>query len=297
MNSLQKILLTSLTSIFFFSQIGYGEIREIHDLKDVANIADEAATLYGKSNVLIVFDLDNTLIANKSTIGSDQWFEWQAHLIKDGNSTHAIATTTEQLYSKGAILYSISPMRKTQSNGDKILRAIQNRGFKTMALTARGQINRDATLRELSANGFDFSINAPLTFPIHAGPYLPLNPKNPEQSGLSRDEVLQFKLSRPRKISYEKGIMMVAGQHKGAMLRTVLYSSAITPKAIVFVDDKEKNLKHMQEALEPLGIEVQALRYSGEDRNVKNFHQSDKSTSIDAWQRLERTLSSIFPVE
>lgn len=296
MRFIQKTILTNVLWLTLLGQISFAEIYEIDDLTQAKDIAEQAASAYGMRNVLVVFDIDNTILANKVSIGSDQWFEWQAHLIKTGDLSNAIATTTGELYRKGALLYSISPMRQTQQNASEILHAINDQGFWTMALTARSPANRDATLRELATNAFEFSTNAPIAHPARPGHYMPLHPQYPQQSGLSHEEVQQFKLNSPRKVSYEQGVMMVAGQHKGAMLRTVLYASTLNPKAVVFVDDKVKNLTHVEEALTPLGIEVHALRYSGEDSNVEAFHASDKSTEIAAWQQLEQTLVNIFPI-
>ena len=50
------------------------------DLGMVADIALQLADSHGKDQVLVVFDIDNTLLAMEQDLGSDQWYYWQKDL-------------------------------------------------------------------------------------------------------------------------------------------------------------------------------------------------------------------------
>jgi hypothetical protein len=50
---------------------------ETTDLAEVTDNALELARQVGTDRVLVVFDLDNTLLAMEQGLGSDQWYDWQ----------------------------------------------------------------------------------------------------------------------------------------------------------------------------------------------------------------------------
>src|SRR5882724_895334 len=69
-----------------------GEIRDTSDFKDVAAQVEKYCDQYGPEHVLLVCDLDNTLMAMNHPLGSDQWFEWQRYLIEhDPKSPERVA--------------------------------------------------------------------------------------------------------------------------------------------------------------------------------------------------------------
>ena len=108
--------------------------------------------------------------------------------------------------------------------------------------------------------------------------------------GLSKKDIKIYKLKAPRSVSYEFGLMMVAGQHKGVMLRTLMHRAKFTPKLVVFVDDKQKNVDNVDAALTQIGVPVHAIRYSKEDRLIQAFKKSSKKKEIEAWKSLSKTL-------
>ena len=48
----------------------------------VVEQVDDFVKKYGTRNVLLVVDLDNTLLAMNQDLGSDQWFTWQETLLE-----------------------------------------------------------------------------------------------------------------------------------------------------------------------------------------------------------------------
>jgi len=111
---------------------------------------------------------------------------------------------------------------------------------------------------------------------------------------LSQDEIAKFKLGEPRPVSFMDGIFMTAGQHKGAMLRTLLWKIDHLFKAILFVDDQRKHCDRVYEAFDTQGVDVVTIRYGVEDHHVKKFEESNKSQVIEAWKNLKNILSTIF---
>lgn len=271
------------------------ETREISDLTEVLDLAKEQIDLHGTDEVAVVFDIDNTLLASTHSLGSDQWYEWQSGMIKEGKFESTVANNIGGLLDIVTTLYSLAPMRLTQPNTDKIVKQIQQLESTVIALTARGSVNRDATLRELKKNNIELSSSSFDETSGFPGLYLPLDPKKPQIYGLSQQDVIDYKVQKPRKVSFEHGVMMVAGQHKGAMLRTLLQKAGSKPAVVIFVDDKLKNVKNVDNALEAWGIESFALRYSGEDERVEKFENSNKSKVIADWQKLEATLEAVLP--
>ena len=56
------------------------------ETSDLANVTADTLNLIertDKKNILVVFDIDNTLMAMEQGLGSDQWYDWQKHLSKE----------------------------------------------------------------------------------------------------------------------------------------------------------------------------------------------------------------------
>lgn len=71
-----------LFTLLFVSSSWAHEYLETKTHIDVFNKTSELRLKYGAKNVLVVFDIDNTLLKANQPLGSDQWFEWQAEAIK-----------------------------------------------------------------------------------------------------------------------------------------------------------------------------------------------------------------------
>jgi hypothetical protein len=236
----------------------------------------------GPENVLLVFDIDNTLLAMNQDLCSDQWFNWQQTLAE--GDWRRVGNFAELLKVQ-RVLYAISSMRATEPNRQpEIVEQLQEAGFTTLLLTSRGYDIRDATRRELLANGYDFRQTSMAPRAGFAGPYFPYDVSQIEQSGISRSEAEQWladppssgQIEKPREVSYNEGVCMVAGQNKGMMLRMLLHKSGNTNKykQILFVDDNPGNTQDMRDAFENQQVNVVTFRYAREDANVRRFNES-----------------------
>jgi hypothetical protein len=247
------------------------QMIESSDLGDVRQSAEQLARLVGKDQVLVIYDLDNTLLAMEQDLGSDQWYYWQKQL-KDADRCDPRVVAS--LLSAQGALYFASAMRPTQSDGPAIVRSLQDQGFKSIIITSRGPEFAAVSFRELRRNGFDFRASA---------------------IGPSRSDAIEFKPEADsRNTRYEDGVHLTAGQNKGEMLLALLgQSETPLPRAIVMADDKAENLQHVLDALAGRESTVQAFRYSREDPVVAAF---DETQAADQWHLVEPALLQLQKV-
>ncbi len=173
--------------------------RETADLAEVKTDTLNLTEKTDKKNILVVFDIDNTLLAMEQGLGSDQWYDWQTHLSKEDQcNPHNVG---DRFAVQGA-LYFASAMRPTQEDGAAQVRAIQDQGVAVIALTSRGMDYQLQTFRELRRNNFNFSYSAIGPAGGYDEPFMPV-----ENGRLSL---------------YEDGVFLTAGQHKGQMLYALL---------------------------------------------------------------------------
>ena len=242
------------------------------DIGLITDLALAAAERHGADNVLVVLDIDNTILAMEQGLGSDQWYYWQKDLAAEDPCSPM--WVGDRFAVQGA-LYFASAMRPTQPDAATQIGRIQAAGVPVIALTSRGPDYRLQTFRELRRNGFSFWSSA--LPPRHgwAGPFVP-------QGG-----------ARPA--LYEDGVFLTAGQHKGRMLEALLVKTGVArPHAIVVADDKRENLDAVWESFGRTGVEVHLWRYSGEDANVAAFDADEAAAQWDAIRPALETIEAVF---
>ncbi len=272
-----------------------GGAFETREFSDVVAVVQEEVSEHGAENVLLVCDIDNTLLAMDQDLGSDQWFEWQNYLLEhEPDSPMLVAESFSQLLEAQGILFALGKMHPPEPELPKHIETIQDAGVKTLVLTSRGYGFRPATLRELNANGYDFAKSVLPTSNLPSGAYAPYDLESIEDSGLTPDEARRFRLKPPRSVSYSHGVMMTAGQHKGAMLLTVLARSPQKYASIIFVDDHGRHVLRVYDALTARGIEISTFHYKREDDNVNRFEYCDKQDVTRRWRKLDKTVEVVF---
>ena len=284
---------TALCILFLAGTFTYASgYKETSDFADATDAVIEYAEEHGAEHTLMVVDIDNTLLAMNQPLGSDQWFEWQEYLLEnEPDSPYLVAKNFSELLDVQGLLFAAGTMRPPQSNQPKLFNKIQDLGVPTLILTSRGDQYRASTERELIGNGYEPARNAIEAEGLSLEPYAPYDMKNLQASGLNEAEAKLFGLKdNPRLVSYGKGIFMSAGQHKGAMLLTVLEKAKVKPKAVVFVDDHGRHVNRVYDALSRRGIESTVFHYHKEDDNVKRFRYSDKSDVARRWGLLQDAL-------
>jgi hypothetical protein len=249
--------------------------KPIHALdQETADLADVTADVLAlveqtdKNRILMVFDIDNTLLAMEQGLGADQWYEWQKDLANNDRCSEQ--NVGNRFAVLGAVFFA-SAMRPTQDDAAQQVKTIQETGVPVIALTSRGPEYRLQTFRELRRSGYNFTHSAIGSPGANNLPFIPV-----ENGRLSR---------------YEDGVFMTAGQHKGRMLYALLQKTGTAmPAVIVMADDKQKNLDAVKETFSTLEVPVHAWRYNREDENVASF---DPEQAHAEWNSIEAALRQI----
>jgi hypothetical protein len=277
---------------------------EIDTLQPFEMAARALARRYGSDRVLVVYDVDNTLLASRVPLGSDQWFDWQADGAPQGV---AVAGDFDCLLAAQGVLFHLGSMRLTHPGVAFAVGRLQDEGYPSLVLTSRGPEFALATQRELARNGLDFArqplpraaalASAASAGELAHGTWLPYVPG--QVSGFSAAEIERFRLdasgNRPRPVRYDRGVFFTSGQHKGAMLRILLARLGLSERiaAVVFADDKRRHVEAMTDALTAAGKEVAAYHYRAERGAVTAFNDDvdDVRQATDAqWCSVAATL-------
>jgi len=238
------------------------------ELQLVTELALDMAKQYGGERVLVVLDIDNTLLAMEQGLGSDQWYYWQKALEEEQPCSEQRVDDLSQ--AQGALFFA-SAMRPVQPNAAELVQRMQEEGLRVIALTSRGPEYRLPTFRELRRNGFSFWPNAWPPARGYAETFVP-------QGGT-------------RAARYEDGVFMTAGQDKGVMLKALLDKSGQPyPTLIIVVDDKQKYLNQVMGAFSWSATPVQAWRYTREDAQVAAF---DSDQAAAQWATLQAALMQV----
>lgn len=242
----------------------------IHDsveLADVVLASEQYSDRYAAKDVLVIFDIDDTLLSASQMLGSNAWYDWQSELAED--SPCSSNRVGDRLAVQGA-LFAVGGMQLTQADAAQIVSTLQTSNVRVMALTARGKEFRLPTFREMRRNGLDFRETAPGPKRGYALDFMPETAK--------------------RAVRYEDGVLFVAGQDKGQMLADLLNRTDYSPRVVVAVDDSLGNLEAMQTALESMAIDYSLFHF----RRIKNNAAPlDEHMLTDQWRKLAPALRQI----
>lgn len=253
---------------------------EVNNISEVSNkIKNISKSCGGNKNVLIFLDLDNTLLAMKKPLGSDQWFSWQADILKKGkNHDDYPLRVSDNFYSLLKVsqeLFLDNSMRPVEKETLTFVKSLQKNGHKVVVLTSRGGVNKEATLREINNNHLDFSEST-----IGKGSpefFLPYGKDSKKKQ---------------RKVLFTKGVFMTAGQHKGEMTQVLMQKYKMTSPCIIHVDDHSKHTTNVQSTYKNLKTKAFTFRYGAEDKLVKKFHKTSKSDVHSEWIKFQKSFQA-----
>lgn len=288
------VLLIFLALLSFEFSVIAGEIRKTPHFREVWIETQNALKKLKPEQILVVFDIDNTLLTMTSQIGSDQWYNWQAGLLKTKNLENAVGKNFDELFDAQDIIFALGQMHPPEPEIPDLVKEIQKSGVKTVILTSRGSQYRSVTEREFRRNHLDFTNS---TFGPEKGypsTYLPFDLQSGNLSGLKLDKIKELKAENVRPVSFTNGIFMGSGQHKGLMLKSLLHKTKAKFKKIIFIDDTEKNINAVFELLNTKTVDVTALYYTQMESIVKDFENGDKKLEIKAWQELQKLRDQYF---
>lgn len=272
-----KKLLVFLASYVVLTATAQVSIDSTDQFSDVKTFVEEKLKQYDKSEILIVLDIDNTILTSQTDLGGDIWYQWQNIELK-------IKPTANQqiekpfLYDVVGLLYELGTMELTDPLISDCINNWQSHGITTFALTSRAPNVRAATERELNKRKIHFNRTA-------------LGKSN-------GDTIIMFK-----NVSYMNGIMMTTGLNKGVMLDTIMNMTKTQEsfKQIIFIDDSKKNVAKVQHKfanIDNVNLAIIYYKKVKEDRKRKfgavlTKEQADKMDR--EWKELKEVITRVFP--
>lgn len=240
--------------------------RETDNFLDVYEVTKKLSSKIKNKEILLVFDLDNTILSMKKSLGSDQWFNWKREKIKNKPQLFPALLKWQE------ILFYHSEMKLTEDYIPRMIKTLQNNNIRMIALTSRSPSNRFATQRELNRFHIDFSATK-------IGKNIPL------------------KKYQKREIEYKNGIFMTSGLGKGELLKKLIDHSRLSSlKQVIFIDDHSKHTESVYQTFQSSNIDVLTYRYKKEDDRVSRFHNSSSLQGLadKNLKKLQLTIKKIF---
>jgi hypothetical protein len=243
---------------------GTGSTADVLTTRDLVDVLKVLSEPYN-GRTLLALDIDDTLLTSPTFFGSDAWYEWQKTL--SPQSPGYVPCRLDVV----AMNYEAGTQVPTQADA---VAAINSIPLDKIMITSRSPMYRGGTIRELQQAGYE--LPGPLQ-PGLAGAIYEYRP-DPNRPGVS--------------LSYHQGVLMVAGQNKGLALVDLMRHMQITYDRVVLVDDGEKNIGEMRDAMAAAGIEYRGVRYNRIDKNVDAAREQQGIESWKAWQQL---LATTYP--
>jgi Protein of unknown function (DUF2608) len=126
------------------------------EVRDIASLAEAAAHVRARAavgrRVLLLCDIDNTVLRMPSFVGSDEWFRWQLGLIRAGASfgQGRVAVDLEHLRSLLADVYASSRAIACEGPATRdALAGVAGHACRLVFVTARSEATRASTIRHL----------------------------------------------------------------------------------------------------------------------------------------------------
>jgi hypothetical protein len=260
-------ILASLSSQLAAKSLPFDNVQKLETVSStITEIITKTITKHidkDFGSVLVVFDIDDTLLESNSFIGSDTWYNWQRG--RDIEKVEGGTTSIDQndkfscLHSKLGVLYEIGSYHATEDNAASIVSQIQTK-FDVVALTSRSPDYRAGTTRELTRANFEF-------YKSHL---------MPQSHSLSYD-LNDGRRSRP--VTYEDGIIMSTGLNKGVVLEDILQRLDRTYTTIFFIDDSKVNISNMIDTWIEKETMMVTFHYTGVEKKIseQDIRQSRKS--------------------
>lgn len=251
----QNFLILSAFLIYLTSA-NASTFLETNNIEDILSHINE--------HTLLVFDLDNTLIEPKQTLGSEQWF--MNYLKQQENlGVEKKAALKKTIVHYNAI-QNASDVQLVDSKTIQVFNKTKHREVSTLGLTSRGAHLKEATLRQLESVGISFKILA--------------------KSGVQATEHTPYPLKKTKHGIAHSGIIWTAGSHKGECLVEYLDHLQWKPTHVVFIDDKKDHLYNVENALQKRQIPFIGIRYGYLDAKVKAFNPQISAIQLEYFNKI-----------
>lgn len=210
------------------------EIKNLSDCRD-----------HIKPDTLVIFDIDNTIFEPVQSLGTDQWFGYRMVQLENGGFCHAEALHLTR--AEWIAIQNVTKVKPVETTTREVIARLQKEGWKMMGLTNRGLYLATRTNDQLHSIGVDLSKTAPV------------------------QREMMFDVNQG--VLYRSGILFSAGTSKGDLLKQFFKEASIQPKKILFIDDKESQLKIVEKVCEEMQIPFIGLRYGFLDEKVQNLRK------------------------
>ncbi|MCD9030474.1 DUF2608 domain-containing protein [Luteimonas sp. Y-2-2-4F] len=224
------------------------QVERIANLDEATARAQALAARHGAGRVLVVYDIDSTLLR-----ATRRWPDLDPLEARSRDGYRQVERT----------LMYLTAQAPTEADAAAEVAALQAAGIAVYALTARGTDMRDMTERELRANGIAFP-DAPECGPplcVRRGVLPAQAVMAAARQVLGEAELDRLGFGRGRDVSVSDGVVMASGLHKGVVLRLLLASLGRDYDAVVMVDDLARNADDVRAAAERMPQEVAVLHY------------------------------------
>jgi hypothetical protein len=259
------------------------------------------------SKTLLVMDDDDTLTmmscpnqddaATCQYLGGPAWFSWQDDLINK-NSPFKVTDNFPQLIKISALLFAMNDMALTDDAIPATLQKLVDSEGKLLVLTARGKETISATESQLSHLSLDKNnLNSPTILE-----FISKNALTGKKSKISsiaspiKSDKCFGELKNP--ISYQQGVMYVAGQDKGKMLKCLLkLTKPRQVKNIYFIDDTMDNVIDVNNAFsDDRRYNVTAIHYTALSAHKAALTKGKRASTYQSnakqrWEAIKATLN------
>lgn len=208
---------------------------------------------------LIVLDYDNTMGKPCRTLGSDQWFCHRVthHAQRGHNQSDAVDHALTDWYGVQCLTEALPVEEDTPA----YIRQLQDNNHMVMGLTTRSSALSLPTHRQLQSMGIDLTRTCP-----------------------QKEELVYL---NPHEVKYRYGMLFTSGTHKGDAFGIFLnlvqdVFSLDRFDAVLFINDKQKDLLQLQEKVDELGKSFIGIRYSHLDEEVRNSDMAAADAQFDA---------------
>lgn len=208
---------------------------------------------YKDKELLVAFDLDETLIVpnNKDHRGGDMWVQARVQNIVDKGidretAWDIMAPVYFEIQMDPHFSFKLVEGKETK----KVVKSVQKIADKTIGLTARSFPVEDATIKNIEKRGISFK---------KSGYFKSLSKQN------------QIFLFHGIPGGFKHGIFFAGSRDKGESLMTLLKACKYKPEVVIFVDDKIKNLKAVEKAVEKADIKFVGILYTRLDKEKAEY--------------------------
>jgi hypothetical protein len=246
------------------------KIIEVKNISEILNYVDGNK----RKTTLVLFDIDNTLTEPVDDYGGDLWFSAKVKKEVDGGLSYKDAV--KKILPEYFKIQKNVKVKPVETAAVGVVQSLQQQKVPTLALTTRSEEILNCTYKQLKSIKISFDY------------------------GMLGKKMLQL-TNQKFPAFYYKGLIGCDRNNKGVCLKEFLEKakkqwpalSQITD--IVFIDDKEKYLKEVEEEFKDSKIFFTGLRYSYLDEKVKNYVlPEDVKEKISFFSKAKNKVTAFF---